>query len=108
MRRFHAVLSRLGALGLAILAGAHAGHAQLGPADTDEERVWREAQLSGEPSAFERYLELYPVGRHAADAFRCLVLTGLEQPDPVCVFTPAAGPDTGAATRLGELGADPY
>lgn len=42
-----------------------------------EEADWRAALEDGTPEAFQRYLELHPVGRHASEAFSCTVEPGL-------------------------------
>lgn len=49
------------------------------PAQTpDREReLWDQAKASGKPEAYQNYLDSYPFGRHAADAFRELVTSTL-------------------------------
>ena len=58
-----------------------------------EERVWFEAREAGTPEAFARYLELYPIGRFAEQAFSCLISDESGgSGDPACQIGPAAGP----------------
>jgi hypothetical protein len=63
-------------LAAAASGGAAAGHAPgeaqaaVSPA---EQAAWDRARSSGSTAAFQRYLELYPTGQYAEDAFRTLV-----------------------------------
>jgi hypothetical protein len=65
-----AVYASLRALALATFAGSLA-QAQT-PADADD-RAWMNAQELDTVEAYQRYLEQFPVGRHAEEAFRGLV-----------------------------------
>lgn len=66
-----AMLLSLRALIVAYVAGGM-GDAEAQPADR-QDVVWREALSQGTVEAFQRYLEEFPVGRHAGDAFRYIV-----------------------------------
>lgn len=76
MRRWRrALASRLHTVLLALTAGGMASsvevaHAAVSPG---EQAAWDRARSSGAASAFQRYLELYPTGQYAEDAFRILV-----------------------------------
>ncbi|MEK0083888.1 hypothetical protein [Benzoatithermus flavus] len=76
-----AALERLRALLLAAAAGSAPplpGHAQA-PAGTEtgasaaEQKVWAEARKKRTVAGYERYLELFPTGQYAEEAFRLLV-----------------------------------
>jgi hypothetical protein len=97
-----AALERLRALLLAAAAGsaaplaahAQAPAAEAAPVSGDEERAWAEAQARDTSAAYERYLELYPIGRYVEEAFRLLVERSLRG-RPVMRLVdiePAAGP----------------
>lgn len=59
----------------ALIASFAAGGAA---AQVDQEETdWRAACEDGSAEAFQRYLELHPVGRHAGEAFACTVEPGL-------------------------------
>lgn len=76
-----AALDRMRALLLAAAAGgvAHiAGHAGAavgpnGPPVGAEQKSWAEAARRGTVEGYQRYLELFPTGRHAEEAFRLLI-----------------------------------
>jgi len=72
------------ALLIASIAGNAAYSQESGFAD-QEEADWARARSEGTAEAFQRYLERYPVGRHAAEAFGCSVDAGL------CVSDPTGG-----------------
>jgi hypothetical protein len=69
---------------MATFASSGPLHAQQ-PADADE-AAWAAAQSAGTAEACQGYLDQFPVGRHADEAFRCLVEESLD-------------PDVGGATR---------
>lgn len=82
-------LGRLRTLLLAVAAGglAHAGqHAATAavaapepPAGgAAEEQAWSSTRRAGTVAAYQRYLELFPVGEHAEEAFRLLIAGSLE------------------------------
>jgi hypothetical protein len=70
MRLLTAVFVSLRALALAAFAGSFAQAQQA--ADPDES-AWASAQQLGTAEAFQHYLEQFPVGRHAEEAFRGVV-----------------------------------
>ncbi len=77
-----AVFDRCRGLLLAAAAGGITGlggaaPAAVGPeaqgAGAAETAAWSEAQRARSPEAYQRYLELFPVGPHAEEAFRLLI-----------------------------------
>jgi hypothetical protein len=84
MRLMAALLASLRAALMASFASSGALHAQQ-PTDADD-AAWAAAQGAGTAEACQRYLDQFPVGRHANEAFRCLVEESLE-------------PDVGGAMR---------
>ena len=82
MRRVAAIFLGLRALAITVLAGSPIGHAQEPSAD---DAAWAAASEAGSAEACQQYLEAFPAGRHAEEAFRCLVEGGLE-------IAPGAGP----------------
>ena len=84
MKRLAAVLLGLRALAITALAGSPIGHAQQ-PLSGDD-AAWAAASEAGTAEACQQYLEVYPAGRHAEEAFRCLVEGSLD-------VAPGAGPD---------------
>ena len=93
------LVPRLRAVLLAAAAGGAAGGL---PATSEaaitraEQAAWDKARGSGSADAFQRYLELYPTGQFAEEAFRILVEKSWRQPSRI---EPAAGP-------IGEPGPD--
>jgi hypothetical protein len=75
MRRMTAFLRGLRALVLAALAGSP-GHAQEAPSADDA--AWAAASEVGTAEACQEYLEAFPAGRHAEEAFRCLIEGNLQ------------------------------
>ncbi len=87
VRRLRTVLLAAAASGGA--AAGHApgeAHAAVSPA---EQAAWDRARSSGSAAAFQRYLELYPTGQFAEEAFRVLIEKSWRPPRRV---EPAAGP----------------
>jgi hypothetical protein len=83
MKGFAALCRNLKALVVAAVAGSAGAQAQVTPdADT---AAWEAAQATGSVEACQRYLEEFPAGRYAEQAFRCIVEQTL----------PAAGPAVG-------------
>jgi hypothetical protein len=76
MKRMAAIFLGLRALALAALAGSSSGHAQEGP--TADDAAWAAASEVGTAEACQQYLEAFPAGRHAEEAFRCLIEGSLE------------------------------
>ena len=71
MNRLATLLVGLRALLLATLAGADGVHAQGLPSADDA--AWAAAVAADTPQAYQEYLEEFPAGRHAEEAFRCLI-----------------------------------
>ena len=106
-----AVLHRFGTLLLAATAGAAVqpgtvargavdpAQAAVGPA---EQETWAAAQRSGSAAAYQRYLELFPTGAYAEEAFRRLVESSLiARPVARLVdIEPGAGPDQPPRERV--------
>jgi hypothetical protein len=84
MKRLAAVLLGLRALVIAALAGTPSGHAQEPPSADDA--AWAAASEAGTAEACQQYLEAFPAGQHAEEAFRCLIEGSLE-------LEPGAGQD---------------
>jgi hypothetical protein len=84
VKRLAAVLLGLRALAITALAGSPVGHAQESPSADDA--AWAAATNAGTAEACQGYLEAFPAGQHAEEAFRCLIEGGLET-------APGAGPD---------------
>jgi hypothetical protein len=82
VKRLAAVLLGFRALAITALAGSPIGHAQEPSAD---DAAWAAASDIGTADACQGYLEAFPAGRHAEEAFRCLVEGSLE-------IAPDAGP----------------
>jgi hypothetical protein len=76
MNRLATLLISLRALLLATLAGAPGVHAQELPSADDA--AWATAIEAGTAEACQQYLEEFPAGRHAEEAFRCLIEGQLE------------------------------
>jgi hypothetical protein len=69
MRRMAATFLGLRALAITALAGSPAGHAQ----ERGDDAVWAAASEAGAAEACQQYLEAFPAGRHAEEAFRRLI-----------------------------------
>jgi opacity protein-like surface antigen len=101
--------SSLRALVIAALAGSPIAaalpqaHAQT---SADREAAeWNATVGVGTAAAYQHYLEQYPLGPHAGDAFRRMIELTI---DPDATFGgPEAGPGGGISTSRG-LGADLY
>lgn len=74
MKKLAAVLLGLRALAISALAGSP-GHAQSPSAD---DAAWAAARDVGTAEACQEYLEAFPAGQHAEEAFRCLIEGSLE------------------------------
>lgn len=96
MNHLKALITSLRAFLIAALAGGGAAQAQR-VVDPSEEAAWNAARSAGTSAAFERYLDLYPVGRYAEEAFRCIVELSVD-PAAVCAVDPDPGAG-GVATR---------
>jgi hypothetical protein len=84
MKRLAAVLLGLRALAITALAGSPVAHAQESPSADDA--AWAAAREAGTAEACQGYLEAFPAGRYAEEAFRCLVEGDLD-------VAPGAGED---------------
>jgi hypothetical protein len=82
VKKLAALVLGLRALAIAALAGSP-GHAQSPSAD---DAAWASARDAGTAEACQQYLEAFPAGQHAEEAFRCLIEGSLET-------APEAGPD---------------
>jgi len=93
---------------IAALAGS-AGGAQAQSGADREAAEWNTARGIGTPDAYQRYLELFPLGRYSADAFRCMIELTVD-PDAVssCSSAPEAGPAGGASVSSRGLAVDLY
>ena len=76
MKRLAAVLLGLRALAITALAGSPIGHAQAAPSADDA--AWAAASDAGTAEACQQYLEAFPAGHHAEEAFRCLIEGSME------------------------------
>jgi len=76
MNRLATLFLGLRALVMASLAGAPATQAQEGP--TSDDAAWAAAREAGTLEACQQYLEDFPAGRYAEQAFRCLIEGQLE------------------------------
>ncbi len=84
-----AALDRIRAVLLAAAAGGSASvsgqaHAALGLEQqlpsAAEQQSWAAAQARRTPAAYQRYLELFPTGLYAEEAFRRLIETAVPEP----------------------------
>src|SRR4051812_29053893 len=90
-RNWRGVLGRLRSLAVAAAAGGAVQAPQLSHAaatSPQEQAAWDKARGSGNAAAFQRYLELYPTGQYAEQAFRILVEKSWRAPNRMA---PAAG-----------------
>jgi hypothetical protein len=73
-----AFLHRVYAALRALLIVSVAGHGPASAQTADQEETeWRAALSAGTADAFQRYLERYPTGRYAEEAFGCAIEAGL-------------------------------
>jgi hypothetical protein len=101
--RCRALLLAAVAGGAAQLGGAYAATApEPGSVGVMEESSWREAQQEHTPEAYQRYLELFPTGEHAEEAFRLLIERSFRRrPVPRLVdLEPALAPGAPAVERI--------
>jgi hypothetical protein len=85
LRSFYASLRALLALGMAHSASAPAAAQTSDP----DRQAFERAMQEGTPEAFQSYLDAFPLGRYATDAFRELVARSLGSRT---LPEPAAGP----------------
>jgi hypothetical protein len=84
MNRLATLFLSLRALVMASLAGAPIAQGQELPSGDDA--AWSAAVEAGTADACQQYLEEFPAGRHAEQAFRCLIEGDLD-------IAPDAGQD---------------
>ena len=84
MNRLATLLVGLRGLLLATFAGTPMAHGQELPSADDA--AWAAAIQAGSAAACQQYLEEFPAGRHAEEAFRCLIEGQLD-------VAPEAAPD---------------
>lgn len=106
-----AALNRCRTLLLAAVAGGAAGMGGAAPAAVGpqtqavtpaEAAAWSSARRAGTPEAYQRYLELFPVGPHAEEAFRLLIERSFQR-QPVLQLVdlePALIPGAAERTRV--------
>ena len=105
---FKAALHRIGTLLLATATGGalpagHQAHAAVEPAqefaNPAEEAAWGEARRVGTAGAYQRYLELYPMGEHMEEAFKRIVERSLSKAPArrLVDIEPALGPPAGTS-----------
>jgi len=90
------VLKALLASTRALMVAYVAGSIGSASAQTDdpEEQLWNQALERGTVEAFQRYLEEYPVGRHASEAFRYIVEGTVSGPSGDIPSLDEPGPQT--------------
>jgi hypothetical protein len=71
MNRLAILILSFRALVIATLAGAPIAHGQDLP--NADDAAWAAAIEAGTAAAFQQYLEEFPAGRHAEEAFRWLI-----------------------------------
>jgi hypothetical protein len=71
MNRLATLFLSFRALVVATLAGAPIAYGQESPSADDA--AWAAAIEAGTAAACQQYLEEFPAGRHAEEAFRCLI-----------------------------------
>ena len=100
--------SGLRALLIAAVAGSPAGAQAQSPADREVGGVERGPRRR-HADAYQRYLELFPVGRYSGDAFRCIIELTVD-PDAVssCSLAPGAGPTGSGSISTRGLAVDLY
>ena len=89
--------SRLRTLLLAAVAGGAAQAPDMAQAAVTpaEQAAWDRARRSGSADAFQRYLELYPTGQFAEEAFRVLIEKSWRPPRRIEPASGAAPGDPG-------------
>jgi hypothetical protein len=101
MKYLATLCSSLRALMVAALAGGPVGAAPQAYAQSSADREaaeWNSAQGIGTAAAYQRYLEQYPMGRYAGDAFRYIIELTI---DPDAAPGPGAGPGSVSHTSRG-------
>ncbi len=92
MKYLATLCSSLRALTIAALAGSPIGAAPQAQAQTSADREaaeWNATQGIGTAAAYQHYLEQFPLGPHAGDAFRRMIELTI---DPGLIGGPGEGP----------------
>ena len=94
------IVTGLRALLVASVAQSTVGEVRAQSVDT-EQQAWDRAQQSRTPEAYQGYLDQYPAGRFAVDAFRGIVSGALPAAGPGNQLQPSGGNQTqsGQAAR---------
>ena len=58
---------------LCCVSGSVASAAQAQGLPSADDAAWAAAEAADTPEAYQQYLEEFPAGRHADEAFRCLI-----------------------------------
>jgi hypothetical protein len=82
-QRWRAMLWRVSAALIALSTGGAGQGVGIAAAavSTAEQEAWNAARSSGSAASFQRYLELYPTGQYAEEAFRILIEKSWRPPD---------------------------
>ena len=89
MKRIRLYYAAVRALVAGMIATAGVSHAQDSSIELSlEDRLWMEARAQDTPDAYQRYLEAFPVGRFASEAFRRIIEEG-----DATAPEPGAGPN---------------
>ena len=90
----------------ALMAMALSGQDVVAQTGDQERQQWHEALAQGSARSFEMFLDRYPSGRYAGEAFRCLVETRLDPDSGGCAIEPGGGPPASRRTLSGNYLAD--
>ena len=71
-----------------------------------ERQLWNRTLGLGTREAFGNFLDSYPTGRFASDAFRCLVELRIDPSAEGCAIEPEAGPAGPSRSEKGNFIAD--
>ena len=84
VKRIRFYYAAVRALVAGMIATAGVSHAQDSSIELSlEDRLWMEARAQDTPDAYQRYLEAFPAGRFASEAFRRIIEEGDEAaPEP--------------------------
>lgn len=73
MRYSKALLAKLRALAIFALTSVTFTGVQAQTPEDPDTAAWKRARQENSVEAYQRYLELYPLGAHSAEAFQALV-----------------------------------
>ena len=79
MKYLRGLYATLRALAIAALASGTLGHGQAQQPIDAETATWNWARAQNTLEAYQRYLELYPLGIHSTEAFRAVIELTLSQ-----------------------------